>query len=93
MISGTPKIQKECFTIMNKKMAELRTIPKTDSIVDSIIDRFVERAQVGMKKYGTNLDRTDLSLEQWLEHSIEEQLDNILYMQRALKELRETKTL
>jgi hypothetical protein len=70
-----------------------RIIPKTDSIVDSIIDRFVERAQVGMKKYGTNLDRTDLSLEQWLEHSIEEQLDNILYMQRALKELREAKTL
>jgi hypothetical protein len=31
-------------------MSELRTIPKTDSIVDSIIDRFVERAQVGMKK-------------------------------------------
>lgn len=74
-------------------MSELRTIPKTDSIVDSIIDRFVERAQVGMKKYGTNLDRNDLNLEQWLEHSIEEQLDNILYMQRALKELRETKSL
>jgi hypothetical protein len=72
-------------------MDELRTIPKTDSIVDSIIDRFVERAQVGMKKYGTNLDRTDLNLEQWLEHSIEEQLDNILYMQRALKELRSSK--
>jgi hypothetical protein len=74
-------------------MSELRSIPKTDSIVDSIIDRFVERAQVGMRKYGTNLDRTDLNLEEWLEHSIEEQLDNILYMQRALKELRETKTL
>ena len=74
-------------------MSELRTIPKTDSILDSIIDRFVERAQVSMQKYGTNLDRTDLNLEQWLEHSIEEQLDNILYMQRALKELRETKSL
>ena len=74
-------------------MAELRTILKTDSIVDSIIDRFVERAQVGMQKYGTNLDRTDLDLEQWLEHSIEEQLDNILYMQRALKELRSSKNI
>jgi hypothetical protein len=74
-------------------MEDLRTIPKTDSIVDSIIDRFVERAQVGMKKYGTNLDRTDLNLEQWLEHSIEEQLDNILYMQRALKELRSSKNI
>ena len=74
-------------------MEGVRKIPTTDSIVDSIIDRFVERAQVGMKKYGTNLDRNDLSLEQWLEHSIEEQLDNILYLQRALKELRSSKNI
>jgi hypothetical protein len=72
-------------------MEGVRTIPTTDSIVDSVIDKFVERAQVGIKKYGTNLDRNDLSLEQWLEHSIEEQLDNILYLQRALKELRSSK--
>lgn len=91
MINGTPKTQKECFTIMNKIMEALRTIPKTDSIVDSIIDRFVERAQVGMQKYGTNLDRTDLSLKDWLEHSIQEKLDDILYMQKALVTLREVK--
>jgi hypothetical protein len=33
------------------------------------------------------LDRTDLSLKEWLQHSIEEKLDDILYMQRALKEI------
>lgn len=64
-----------------------RIIPKTDSIVDSIIDRFVMRAQIGKAKYGVDLDRTDLSLKEWLQHSIEEKLDDILYMQRALKEL------
>jgi hypothetical protein len=64
-----------------------RIIPKTDSIVDSIIDRFIVRAQVGKAKYGVDLDRTDLSLKEWLQHSIEEKLDDILYMQRALKEL------
>jgi hypothetical protein len=70
-----------------------RIIPKTDSIVDSIIDKFVERATIGKQKYGTDLDRTDLSLEDWLEHSIQEKLDDILYMQKALTVLREAKNI
>ena len=69
-----------------------RIIKETDSIVDSIIDKFVERATLGKQKYGTDLNRTDLSLEDWLEHSIQEKLDDILYMQKALKTLRESKT-
>jgi hypothetical protein len=64
-----------------------RVIPVTDSIVDSIIDRFIQRSVIGKAKYGTDMDRTDLSLKEWLQHSIEEKLDDILYMQRALKEL------
>lgn len=70
-----------------------REIKVTDSIVDSIIDKFVERATIGREKYGTDLDRSDLSLENWLEHSIQEKLDDILYMQKALTVLRESKTL
>ena len=68
-----------------------RVIKETDSIVDSIIDKFVERATFGKQKYGTDLDRTDLSLEDWLEHSIQEKLDDILYMQKSLQTLREAK--
>jgi hypothetical protein len=68
-----------------------RTIKKTDSIVDSIIDKFVERATFGKEKYNTDLDRSDLSLEDWLEHSIQEKLDDILYMQKSLIELRKVK--
>ena len=70
-----------------------RTIKKTDSIVDSIIDKFVERATFGKQKYNTDLDRSDLSLEDWLEHSIQEKLDDILYMQKSLIELRKVKNL
>ena len=58
-----------------------------DSIVQTIIERFVERAKMGKEKYGQTLDRSDLSLEDWLEHSIQEKLDDILYMQKALKEI------
>ena len=70
-----------------------RVIKETDSIVDSIIDKFVERATFGKQKYNTDLDRTDLSLEDWLEHSIQEKLDDILYMQKSLQTLREAKNL
>ena len=68
-----------------------RTVKKTDSVVDSIIDKFIERSTVGKAKYGTDLDRNDLSLEDWLEHSIQEKMDDILYMQKTLKVVRETK--
>ena len=72
-------------------LREYRHIQITDSIVDSVIDKFVERATFGKAKYNTDLDRSDLSLEDWLEHSIQENLDDILYMQKALITLREQK--
>ena len=68
-----------------------REIKVTDSIVDSIIDKFVNRATFGKQKYGTDMDRNDLSLEEWLEHSLQEKMDDILYIQKALMVLREAK--
>jgi len=68
-----------------------RKIKVTDSIVDSVIDQFVSRATFGKQKYGTDMDRNDLSLEDWLEHSLQEKMDDILYIQKALMVLREAK--
>jgi hypothetical protein len=75
----------------NTDIGRHRVVKKTDSVVDSIIDKFIERATVGKAKYGTDMDREDLNLEEWLEHSIQEKMDDILYMQKALKVVRETK--
>ena len=59
-----------------------RQILKTDSIVDGIVDKFIDRSRVGKAKYNTDLDRTDLSLSEWLQHAIEEHMDAILYLQK-----------
>jgi len=59
-----------------------RQILKTDSIVDGIIDQFIDRSRVGKTKYNTDLDRTDLSLSEWLQHAIEEHMDAILYLKK-----------
>ena len=62
--------------------ANTRQVLKTDSIVDGIIDQFIDRSRVGTLKYHTDLDRKDLSLSQWLQHAIEEHLDAVLYLKK-----------
>lgn len=59
-----------------------RQILKTDSIVDSIIDQFVDRASFGKTKYNTDLDRDDLSVPDWIEHAQQELMDGILYLEK-----------
>jgi hypothetical protein len=59
-----------------------RQVLKTDSIVDGIVDEFIDRSRVGKAKYNTDLDRTDLSLSEWLQHAIEEHMDAILYLKK-----------
>ncbi|MEY4282257.1 MAG: hypothetical protein RLZ39_1669 [Bacteroidota bacterium] len=51
-----------------------------DSVVTEVINRYKDRANLGLNKYGTTLDRDDLSTEQWLDHAIEEALDLSLYL-------------
>ena len=66
-----------------------REIKVTDSIVDSIIDKFVERATIGREKYGCTLDRIDLELLDYINHALEEHMDAILYLQKTKKILEE----
>ena len=58
-----------------------------DSVVSSVIASFEKRAEFGQKKYGTNLDRTDLSFLQWVQHAQEEMMDGILYLEKIKQEL------
>ena len=59
----------------------------TDSIVESVLDKFKERSEEGIKKYGVTLDRKDLSSLEWLIHLQEELMDATLYIERLKKEL------
>lgn len=57
-----------------------------DTIVESVIERFKERSEVGIDKYGVTLDRTDLSTLQWMIHFREELMDGLLYLERIIKD-------
>jgi hypothetical protein len=58
-----------------------------DSIVAAVIAKFQQRSEVGQKKYGTNLDRTDLTTMDWIQHAQEELMDGILYLEKLKKTL------
>jgi hypothetical protein len=58
-----------------------------DSIVSSIIEKFKERSIMGKKKYGTDLDRSDLTILDWIKHAQEENMDSILYLEKLKQEL------
>ena len=57
-----------------------------DQIVIRVLSRFSERSQVGINKYKTTLERTDLDTLQWLTHAQEEAMDFVLYLERLKDE-------
>jgi hypothetical protein len=57
-----------------------------DSVVQAVIRKFQERSELGIKKYGVTLDRTDLKPLDWIQHAQDELMDGILYLERLKKE-------
>lgn len=55
---------------------------KPDSVVEAVIQRFHDRAKFGKDKYGTDLDRNDLTMEEWIRHAQDEAHDFILYLEK-----------
>jgi len=64
------------------------TVEQKDSIVESVVAKFLQRSAIGIKKYGVTLDRTDLGVADWIQHAQEELMDAILYLEK----LRQAKT-
>ena len=58
-----------------------------DTVVLSVVQSFQERSRAGQLKYGTTLDRTDLTPQQWAQHMQEELMDAILYLERLKREI------
>jgi len=78
--------------VKNNPEAYIQNIPvifdtvKVDSVVESVIKKFKSRSDVGIKKYGTTLDRNDINFDGWAEHLQQELMDGILYLERLRRE-------
>lgn len=64
-----------------------------DSVVTAVIEKFKQRSEFGQKKYGTNLDRTDLKPLDWIQHAQEELMDGILYLEKLKQTVKASRLL
>lgn len=55
-------------------------------IEEAVIKKIRERRDRGRKKYGTTMERDDLSNVQWLIHAQEEAMDLAIYLERLIRE-------
>ena len=60
-----------------------------DPIVMSVMTKFYERSETGITKYGTTLDRDDLSHVEWLNHVQDELMDATLYLERLKRKIQD----
>lgn len=82
----------EPFTIQSfeekDRSDESNIVFTNDAIVNTVINSFISRSNLGFKKYGKTLERTDLDTFDWVNHTQEELMDAILYLERLKHDLR-----
>lgn len=52
-----------------------------------VCEMIAKRQQLGIAKYGTTVAKNRLELRAWMMHSLEEKLDDAVYMMRAIEEI------
>lgn len=58
-----------------------------DKIVEQVVDKYRQRSEVGIAKYGTTLDDNKATLIEWLTHLQEELMDATLYIEKLKSDL------
>ena len=59
-----------------------------DKYVESVLNKYKQRSEIGIKKYNTTLERKDVDLLGWLNHLQEELMDATLYIERLKDEVK-----
>jgi len=52
----------------------------------TVCTKITQRAELGKEKYGTTMEREDLTELQWLVHAQEEAMDLAIYLEKLIQE-------
>jgi len=55
-------------------------------IEDSVCNKILSRAEIGLEKYNKTMEREDLTELQWLKHFQEELMDGCVYVEKIIKD-------
>ena len=60
-----------------------------DKNVENVVRQLRDREEEGLRKYGVNTERTDLTSLEWLQHLQEELMDASVYIEKLKNEMKE----
>jgi len=61
----------------------------TDAITEAVVVQLRTRAEEGKRKYGTTMERDDLTFAEWIQHLQEELMDAAVYVEKLKGEIGE----
>jgi len=53
-------------------------------VYKEVITDLISREKIGRAKYGTTVDKANLSEKEWMQHAYEEALDFAIYLKRMM---------
>ena len=62
-----------------------------DVNVERVVTQLRDREEEGLRKYGVNTERVDLTTLEWLQHLQEELMDASVYIEKLKNDLKGTK--
>ena len=84
------------LTKMNQELMKKYTVKTSDPVTNDVIDRIFKRHIQGMEKFKVTMADNPKSIDEWIEESIEEKIDDICYMvtlksriDKAIKDLKD----
>ena len=60
-----------------------------DKNVENVVRQLRDREEEGLRKYGVNTERTDLTSLEWLQHPQEELMDASVYIEKLKNDMKE----
>ena len=60
-----------------------------DKNVENVVRQLRDREEEGLRKYGVNTERTDLTSLEWLQHLQEELMDASVYIEKLKNDMKE----
>lgn len=77
--------------VFREKVLKLqeRSTPIGSGVTESLVDLLRARDATGKAKYGTSLDRTDLTVFEWAEHMLQELLDGAGYLKALVRTIQD----
>lgn len=83
-----PILDKHLLELMWERYPEIMAPgPKATGIEALVCEEIAARQRLGVAKYQTTVADNPLSLREWLQHALEESLDQAIYLRRAIAEI------